>query len=260
MSLTTQTAFATALTADMPAPPPGLEAWHGADVMRRFAVYRNNVTSSLVNGLKVRFPAVEAIVGTDFFEALAQAFIAAHPPRSAVLIDYGTEFAAFVETFEPVASLPYLADICRLEDARVKAYHAADADPLDPKILSRVRPEDLPRLIFEPHPSVTVLASPHPIITIWAMNTGEQSLGPVGPWIGQDVLVVRPQMQVEIHPLPSGAAALLFALCQGAPLGVAAEDAQTQHPDFDLSAALALALQSGAFATIALEGDEDHAQ
>ena len=49
------------------------------------------------------------------------------PPRSPLLMTYGDDFAEFIEAFPPARSVPYLGDIARLEAARTRAYHAADA-------------------------------------------------------------------------------------------------------------------------------------
>ena len=40
-------------------------------------------------------------------------------------VDVGEAFAAFIQTFEPASSVPYLADVARLEHLRTLAYHAA---------------------------------------------------------------------------------------------------------------------------------------
>ena len=58
-------------------------------------------------------------------------FVREQPPRSPLLAIYGDEFADFIAAFEPARELPYLADVARLEAARTRAYHAADATPLD---------------------------------------------------------------------------------------------------------------------------------
>src|SRR5262245_42138387 len=62
--------------------PAALTAHNGVHPRKRFAVYRNNVVVSLINALRTRFPATEAILGAEFFFATARSFVAAHPPRS----------------------------------------------------------------------------------------------------------------------------------------------------------------------------------
>ena len=66
--------------------PPGLTTWNSSDPATRFAVYRNNVVCSLVDGLAAAFPVVQALVGEDFFRAMAAVFVRRAPPRSPVLL------------------------------------------------------------------------------------------------------------------------------------------------------------------------------
>jgi hypothetical protein len=181
---------------------------------------------------------------------MARQFIRLHPPRSPLLLAYGDELADFVMEFEPAQSLPYLPDVIRLEAARGRAYHAADAAPLDPAILATLDPQRLAGLQFDMHPSASVIGSEHPIVTIWAMNGGEMPLAPVEDWKGEDALVVRPGMIVEVHRLPPGGATFLSALMHGAGLAEAADGAMRVADAFDLPANLAGALQAGAFTAI----------
>ncbi|TCL70348.1 DNA-binding domain-containing protein [Rhizobium sp. BK251] len=257
MSADIQTRFAAALAdAGLPV-PPGLAAWNGREPERRFGVYRNNVSTGLTGAIASRFPAAEQIVGKDFFAAMARAFVQLHPPRSPLLLSYGDNFADFVAGFEPARALAYLPDVIRLEAARGRAYHAADVEPLDPAELAKVGPGALAGLRLVPHPSLSILHSTHPVVTIWAMNAGELDVAPIDPWTGEDALVVRPHMLVEVHRLPPGGAAFLQALAKGATLAAAAEGAVLAAPEFDLSTNLAGLIQSGAFTTIRKEGDTD---
>jgi hypothetical protein len=166
-------------------------AWHGQQPERRFAVYRNNIASGLSRALAARFPAAEKIVGSAFFTAMAREFVTQHPPRSPVLLGYGDDFAAFVAGFQPAESVPYLADVIRLEAARGHAYHAADVLPLNPATLSALEGGRLAALRFESHPAVSIIRSPHPIVTIWAMNADEMALAPIEIWTPEDALIVR---------------------------------------------------------------------
>jgi len=250
MSLAIQSQFAAALIDPGLAVPEGLMAWNGPKPARRFGVYRNNVAIGLIGALASRFPAAERIVGEEFFAAMAHEFIRLHPPRSPLLLAYGDDLPDFVETFQPAREIPYLPDVMRLEVARGRAYHAADAIPLDAALLATVEPGGLAELAFVPHPSASIIRSANPVITIWAMNTGEIELADIADWSGEDALVVRPHMIVEVHGLPPGGAAFLEQLFAGAALGRAFEAALAEAPDFDLSANLAGAFTAGAFMAI----------
>ncbi|MCM2291180.1 DNA-binding domain-containing protein [Allorhizobium sp. BGMRC 0089] len=247
MSSKSQRDFATALN-DREAPlPEGVVAWNDQAPIRRFAVYRNNVTAGLQKAVASRFPVAQKLVGEDFFAAMAHEFITRHPPRSPLLLHYGADFPAFAEHFPPAQSVPYLADVMRLENARIEAYHAEDRAPLDPSRLADVDPETLAELHFTLHPSARLLSSPYPIVTIWAMNSEENGDASLEDWTGESALVIRPQMQVEVMRLPPGGATFLQTLQHGAPLGAAVETAFANHAGFNLTANLTGALQSGVF-------------
>ena len=138
MSTATQASFAAALLDRTKAVPPGLVSWSSEKPAKRFGVYRNNVSSGLVQALAIRFPAAEAIVGKEFFGAMARAYIEEYPPHSPILLHYGAGVADFIATFKPAAGVPYLADIVRLENARVEAYHATDMASMAPETLAAI--------------------------------------------------------------------------------------------------------------------------
>ncbi len=250
MSLATQSEFAAALVNPDLAVPDGLTAWNGPHPARRFGVHRNNVAIGLIGALASRFPAAERIVGEEFFAAMAHEFIRLHPPRSPLLLAYGDDFPDFAGSFGPAQEIPYLADVMRLEALRGRAYHAADAIPLDAALMATIEPAGLAELTFVPHPSASVARSAYPAITIWAMNTGEIDFADINDWTGEDALVIRPQMIVEVHRLPPGGATFLEELFSGAALGQAYETALAEAANFDLSANLAGAFTAGAFMTI----------
>ena len=250
MSLDTQAQFANALGDPRRDMPDGLTAWNGRHPARRFDVYRNNVAMALTGALSARFPVTVEIVGEAFFTAMALEFVRCHPPLSPLLLAYGDDFAAFVVEFEPARELTYLPDVIRLEAARSMAYNAGDSMPLDGAELATVAPEHLAGVIIRPHPSMSVLRFTTPAVTIWAMNAGELELAPIDDWRGEDAMIVRPQMIVNIHRLPPGGATFVTALAEGQTLGTAAVAAINEAPDFDLSTNLAGILQSGAFTAI----------
>jgi len=236
--------FADALCDPDAALPGGVISHNSEAPRKRFAVYRNNVMAGRVTVLEGRFPAVRKITGEDFFRGAAKLFAAAQPPHSPLMMFYGDAFPAFLAGFEPAREVPYLADVARLEAARTRAYHAADATPLSAAALHGIAPEALADLHFILHPSLEIVASDYPIVTIWAMNSGAMELAPIADWQGDDALVSRPLLDVEVHRLPHGAKTFLQSLAAGNPLGTAVASALAANARFDLAANLA-ALYSG---------------
>jgi hypothetical protein len=240
-----ETSFADALlNANQPV-PYGITAHNATVPTRRFAVYRNNVVGGLRKALRTRFPVVEKIVGEEFFVAMALVFVKEQPPRSPQLATYGDEFPAFIAAFEPARELPYLADVARLEAARTRSYHAADATPIGADHFATLDAHAVGAIRIEMHPSIGIVRSAYPIVTIWAMNSGEQELAPIENWRGEDALVSRPYLEVQVRALPLGGAAFLLALAAGRPLGQAAEAAIADDPNFDLTSNLAGLIGSG---------------
>jgi len=254
--LVNQAGFAAALLAPNLPCPAGLRAWNDSDPTARLAVYRNNVVSSLIDAVADTFPVTQELVGEAFFRAMASVFVRQHPPRSRVLAHYGAGFAAFVDGFDPARSVPYLADVARLERAREFAYHAADADPLTAETLGVVMSsgEDLSALQLICHPSTSVVVSAYAIVSLWAAHQGDGDLSSLDPALPESALVVRPGLDVLVLRLPPGAARFVIALQAGAGLAEAAALAAGAAADFDLPNALALLMGHGALITAQFSG------
>ena len=240
-------AFAQALLQAGGPTPAGLVAWNGSDPARRFAVYRNNVMSSLLRALEDAFPVCVQLVGTDFFRAMAAGYVCAVPPRTPVLAEHGAGFAAFVEAFEPAAGVPYLADMARLERARLEAFHSADAEALSPRDFEPwlAAPDGLMRQRLAQHPSLRLLPASRCVLALWQAHdandpdalatTRERAENQVR----EDLLVVRPEAQVQATVLPAGASLALSRLADGSIIAQALE-AAADAPGFSLQAVLAV--------------------
>ncbi len=253
MNATSQRDFAAALFDAGRAPPAGLQVWNGSDPARRFAVYRNNVVVSLTQALADTFPVVKQLVGDDFFAAMTGVYLREQAPRSPVLAHWGDGFADWLAGFAPARALPYLADMARLERARVAAWQAADASPL-PEPALRERLADaatlpLARLVL--HPSCRVLRSPFDVHALWAAHQQD------GDWPAIDIdrpsamLVLRDSADdVLVIGIDEPAAAFIGALGAGATFAQALAHA----PGLDLVATLALLLRHGAIAGCVVPG------
>jgi Putative DNA-binding domain len=226
------------------------------DVARdRLDIYRNTIASGLTKTLRLSFPAVERLVGADFFDGAARRFIVENPPRAAYLDRYGGEFPDFLRDFPPAASLAYLADVARLEWAVNCAIHAPDVETLELAELAAVAPDDQGRVSFVAHPAVRLLRADYPADDIWravlagddgALTSLDVDAGPV------HLLVERRATGVEVVRLDKPAWRFVAELCAGRSLQSALERAG----ELDSSTALAEHLAVGRFAGFRLTTPE----
>lgn len=227
--------------------PAGVGSNYGGAAIKRFSVYRNNVVMSLTDVLAAFFPVVARLLGEEFFRATARAFILERPPHSPVLTRYGAEFPEFLSEFGPVADLPYLPDVARLEWMQQRAYHAADARPLAPTDLSHVGPNEVPRLCFMFHPSAQIFRSRFPVFSIWRTNAFDETVKSIpASAAGEAVLISRVGLEVKTLLLAPGFYTFFEALMAEVPLGEAAIEASQEASAFGLQQALAVLLDLGA--------------
>lgn len=218
--------------------PAGLNGARQRRAERRFAVYRNNVAVGLIEALAARFSVVKRLVGDEFFAAMAHRYILTEPPASPILLHYGEGFADFIADFAPATPLPYLADVARLEYARGRAYHAAEADPVGRQAFAALAPDRIGAVRVVLHPSVSILRSPHPVLSIWRVNQDEAPVA-IEDWTPQSTLVGRPHLDVEMRRLASGVDHFLIALGAGESIAGAVAVASAATETFSASDGLA---------------------
>lgn len=223
---------------------------HGARrPTRRFNIHRNNVFGCLTDLLLAYFPVVARLVGAEFFFAMAREFVRESPPRSPVLSRYGGRFPVFIQKFPPARDLPYLVDIARLEWLRQRAYHARDQVPIAADDLAAIPARHVPDVTFELHPSVGLVVSRYPVVTIWQTNRHDAEVRPISlDGGGEAALIVRPQLEVLVVPLPSGADTFVALLRMAHTVRKAANASRLTDREFNLQRSLALLIDAGAIA------------
>jgi len=214
---------------------------------RRYNVYRNNVTVSLIDALAAIYPTSQRITGFDSFRAMARFHVRTTPPTSPLLFEYGRDFPAFIEQYEWARSMPWLADVARVERAWLDAYHAADAKPLLSETLAAAPSERLGELVFKAHPATRIVHSQFSAVTIFAVNRGTEPIGRIDASVPEDALITRPDIEVTVRHLPPGGADFLTALMSGRSLGEAAAAVLEATPRFDIATSIAGMIQAGAF-------------
>jgi hypothetical protein len=243
-------AFTPGLIDPARAVPADVVGPRGKGAVKRYAVYRNNVTVSPIDALAAVYPAVQRITGVEFFRAMARFHVRATPPTSPLLFEYGRDFPAFIAAYEYAQEMPYLADTARIERAWLDAYHAADALPLSADALGAVPQDELADITFTAHPATRIVRSPYPAVAIFGMNRAEAPVTPLASSDAEDALITRPDMEVVVRTLPSGGAVFLQNLIDGATLGAAVTAALAETSAFDLSANIAGMIEAGVFTTI----------
>jgi hypothetical protein len=144
-------------------------------------------------------------------------YLARHPSEHPSVRHLGRHLAAFVATHPTATASPWLADLARLERARVDAFDAPDAVPVRATDLAAVAPDAWADLRFEPIAALDVLRTRWPVHEAWA--------GPGrAPTARDTVLRVWRQdfavFHAAIDPVDDAAFA---ALRDGAPFGAVCE-------------------------------------
>lgn len=216
----------------------------------RLNIYRNTGTSVLVTALRLSFPAVQYLVGQEFFEGAARLFVAEAQPSSALLDEFGADFPEFLARLPQAKTLPYLPDVARLEWQVNIVLHAEDAPSLDVASLAQLDEAELAQLRFEPHPAAKLLRCQFPANAIWravlerddsAMAAIDLTHGPV--WL----LVQRTGNGIDVVELREDQWRFTAALFSRRPLHTALVEAKCT----DAPALLAAHLTRGCLTGIA---------
>jgi len=167
--------------------------------LERLEVYQNNLFVSLTDILKDTYPTVLAVVGDDFFTALARSFIKDNPPTQGNMTYYGGEFARFIRAFPHTQSLPYLGDVAELDWLVNLSFHAKDDARLTPEDLADKSPDELMEMTFPLRKSVFLIQSDFPLQQIRKM-TERKNQQDLDLNQGRKMYVVfRPQLTIKIE-------------------------------------------------------------
>jgi hypothetical protein len=143
-------------------------------------IYRRNILGTFQKTLEGIYSVCFKLVGEEFFSSMAQLYMTRAYSHSPDLEDYGSDFADFISDFSPAKSLPYLADVARLEWAWHRIFNAPDQPEFDFQALANCYESDGDRIIFLLPEESFLLSSPYPIHQIWEMNqdhySGSQTL------------------------------------------------------------------------------------
>ncbi|MDF1642841.1 MAG: DNA-binding domain-containing protein [Pseudomonadales bacterium] len=193
-------------------------------------IYRDGVLGGLTQALSDTFPVCLALVGEQFFNAMAGRFIQQQASGSPDLGDYSPLFAGFIEKFEPAEQLFYLADVARLEWHWHQVFHERDDSRLDFEALSEVGEQDV---TFRLVTAGRLMSSPWPIQKIWQVNQpGYQESASVD--LDEDEVFLwiwRNSYEMRIDPVDADEWKLLNALAEHKPFSQVCDELAAEKID-----------------------------
>jgi hypothetical protein len=215
-----QQTLAAALAGDGTAPLEPLIVGRGIPAAERAAIYRNNVRMTFLNTMRIGFPATARLVGTEYFRQLVDAYQDRYPSRSGNLQHVGAEFPSFLADRFADSRFAYLADVAAIEWAYQEVMVAPEHGPFDLGALGAVAENDYGTLRLRLHPAARLLRSRFPLARVWCANRDETlDDTPIDlDCGGDDLLLLRRGLEVEIHRLSAAQYAFLQALAQGGTL------------------------------------------
>jgi hypothetical protein len=217
--------------------------------------YANNVLQGLVEVLRLTYPAVEKLVGADFFRQVAKAYAKAHKPESTNMDDYGAGFPEYLKTLDGLATLPFVPELACFERAVEEASVATYMKPVDKHAFGGVSPEALMQAKLQLLPSCQVIASEYPLQAIWEFaqkesHTADEKLDVSSG--GGEWLICRPDKKVTVMALEKGEVTFLHVLSEHKTLYEAFEAADAENPNFSLENTLKRHMVGGVFCEVAL--------
>jgi hypothetical protein len=215
-----QQVFAQALAGGGHAAVEPLIVGHGLSAAARTGIYENNVRTTFRNTMQIGFPATARLVGTEYFRQLVEAYQDLYPSRSGNLQHVGADFAAFLAQRFDSSSFEYLTDVAAIEWAYQEILVAPEPLPLDVGALGTIPEADYDALRLRLHPAARLLRSRFPLARIWRANREETlDATPIDLGAGGDqLLLLRRSLDVEIHRLDAADYAFLDALAGGSTL------------------------------------------
>ena len=230
-------------------------------------VYRHAYRARLVGALRDNFEILARALGDQAFEALARAYIAAHPSRQPSMRWFGDQLTAFIDqrlaADDGLVAHPALADLARMDWALRGAFDAADAPVITRQALAALPPDAWPGLRLVLHPSVRQLALHWAVEAAWhALRTAADGAGsdaidadgadsadstegdpelPAPAELAHALLVWRRGLETQWRSLAAAEAALLHAVANGVCFGDLCEQAAALvAPDAGADAAVPL--------------------
>jgi hypothetical protein len=186
-----------------------------------FGVYRHAYGSRLAEAMRNDHDLLHAYLGDEMFDAMARAYIAAHPSQHPNVRWFSQALPQFLKLTEPYDGYPVLSDLCALEKALNDAFDAEDAPLVSLADMAGFAPERWSDLEFEPHPSARRLDVTTNASQIWlALKNDEDPPDPAVLAEPCRLLIWRQEVIPMFRELTPEEAMMWDEAVKGIPFGV----------------------------------------
>jgi hypothetical protein len=187
---------------------------------RRLGIYANAYFYRLRDILKEDFPCTYAVLGDSHFHNLITGYLLEFPPSEPSVLHAGARLPHYLQTMSgragvPVAQLPFLSELARLERVCTEVFHAANAEALEHLYLRDLAPESWPALRIRLHPAAQMLDTEWRVDRLMTEITERQRWQPAQRE-SATILVWRHHWQVRYRALERGERAGLRVATPGA--------------------------------------------
>lgn len=222
------------------------------DETRGVAIYRNARLAILRNALAAAYPVCRTLVGDDCFDALVRDTLAVQASTSPNLHRYGDALPEVIAQSPLADSVPYLADVARLEWCVHWLHYAPDTHG------KAVDASTLGDMLSQPPEAIRAglvdgarwIVSAWPVVSIWRAHQPDAgiTLDAIDFGAGEAAVVVVRGHRVAVLDLDAATAAFLAACDATLSLQAALETTLAAQADFDLTACLSDLYRTGLLA------------
>ncbi len=141
-----------------------------------FGVYSNAYVARLIEFLMNDYEKLHEYLGDEQFFDLSREYIAANPSHNPNGRWFGTKLPDFMAETEPYSDMPLLVEMALFERALNDVFDAPEPDLVTLEALGEIAPEDWPRIVLTPHPSVIRINFTTNVADIWKALQNEEEV------------------------------------------------------------------------------------
>ena len=180
--------------------------------VERLDVYATMYFVRIHDVLRDEYARTAAVLGGEAFHALVTDYLQACPPAHPSLREAGARLPAFVAGHALAADRPWLAELARLERARLEVFDGPDAAPLSIAALRDVAPERFGALRLRLIPAHRLLSGRFTISETWRADDPAAVLPRAEP---EALIVWRRDVDVFHRPADADEARWLPRMADG---------------------------------------------